>query len=75
MVNCRTIPSRMGTGVIRTFRKSLPLKVVPTPKVMIWMSGTMRILRSVPNQLRKTAGRSIETATNTSTQRVKLYLA
>ena len=64
---------RTGQGIVRTFRKSLPLRVVPMPKVMIWMSGTIRTLRSVPNQERKAAGWLIEAATATMTQRVKAY--
>jgi hypothetical protein len=43
------------------------------PKVMTWMSGTIRTFRSIPNQERKAAGALIEEATATMTQRVKAY--
>jgi len=70
---CRVRAMKTGQGVTMMFRKSRPLSVVPMPKVMTWMSGTMRTLRSVPNQARKAAGSLIEAATATRTQRVKAY--
>jgi BirA family biotin operon repressor/biotin-[acetyl-CoA-carboxylase] ligase len=73
MMNWRATPMKTGQGIVRTFRKSLAPRVVPMPKVMTWMSGTIRTFRSVPNQERKAAGVLIEAATETRTQRVKAY--
>jgi hypothetical protein len=70
VVYCRKIPINTGSGILKTRVKSEIFRVVPMPNIIICMSGTINIIKSIPNHSPKAMGYNKAHATKTKTQTV-----